>query len=84
MWVKNAPKIQNNKLIFSQQKQEQDKEIGDLAKNLSVCAKTFGQSTKTKSSEIVGNQTSDFSKINTDKETAKDCLWCFSSQNLLF
>ncbi|XP_043480117.1 glycerophosphocholine phosphodiesterase GPCPD1-like [Leptopilina heterotoma] len=60
--------------INPENKQEQDKEIGDLTKNLSVCAKTFGQSTKTKSTEIVGNQTNDFSEIYTDKETAKDCL----------
>lgn len=48
--------------------------IGDLAKNLSVCAKTFGQTIKTKSTEIVGKQTSGIGEIYTDDDTAKDCL----------
>ncbi|XP_051167011.1 glycerophosphocholine phosphodiesterase GPCPD1-like isoform X2 [Leptopilina boulardi] len=60
--------------INSENKQEQDKEIGDLAKNLSVCAKTFGQTIKTKSTEIVGKQTSGIGEIYTDDDTAKDCL----------
>lgn len=48
-------------------------EIGDLAKNLSVCAKSFGQSIKTKT-EIVGNQINGISEICAEDDAAKDCL----------
>lgn len=54
---------------------QQDMEIGDLAKNFSSCANSFGHSvTHANSTALNDPQTLSFPGLCTDDEAAKDCL----------
>ncbi|XP_031850535.1 glycerophosphocholine phosphodiesterase GPCPD1 isoform X2 [Nomia melanderi] len=51
---------------------QESKEISEVAKDFSICAKSFGHSSKAKS--IVHGQTAAITEIYEEDESAKDCL----------
>lgn len=54
---------------------QESKEINKMAKDFSVCAKSFGHSAKAKSiSNLVCGQTTTLPEICGEDESAKDCL----------
>ncbi|CAL7946892.1 unnamed protein product [Xylocopa violacea] len=54
---------------------QESKEISEMTKDFSICAKSFGHSVKTKSiSDLVCGQTTTLSEICGEDESAKDCL----------
>lgn len=54
---------------------QESKEISEMTKDFSVCAKSFGHSVKAKSiSDLVCGQTTTLSEIYGEDDTAKDCL----------
>lgn len=54
---------------------QESKEISEMTKDFSVCAKSFGHSIKPKSiSDLVCGQTTTMPEIYGEDESAKDCL----------